>query len=88
MKAIVAPIAGITFFIWCIVKAHGVGPIVHQPGTLHGSALSWGMVSGIMSCFSNLATLITYVSHLSIPLALAEMSLSIQERPRLLLALD
>ncbi|KAM5531238.1 hypothetical protein V8D89_015104 [Ganoderma adspersum] len=59
VKAVVAPIAGITFFIWCIVKAHGVGPIVHQPGTLHGSALGWGMVSSTMSCFSNLATLIT-----------------------------
>ncbi|CDO77085.1 hypothetical protein BN946_scf184473.g29 [Trametes cinnabarina] len=26
VKAIVVPIAGITFFIWCIVKAHGGGP--------------------------------------------------------------
>ncbi|EIM89091.1 uncharacterized protein STEHIDRAFT_129629 [Stereum hirsutum FP-91666 SS1] len=41
LKAIVAPTAGITFFIWCIVKAKGVGPIIHQPATLHGSALGW-----------------------------------------------
>ncbi|KAI0720755.1 permease for cytosine/purines, uracil, thiamine, allantoin-domain-containing protein [Cerioporus squamosus] len=59
VKAIVVPIAGITFFIWCIVKAHGVGPIIRQPGTLHGSALGWGMVSSVMSCISNMATLVT-----------------------------
>ncbi|RPD56001.1 NCS1 nucleoside transporter family [Lentinus tigrinus ALCF2SS1-6] len=59
LKAIVVPIAGITFFIWCIVKAHGVGPIIRQPSTLHGSALGWGMVSSIMSCISNMATLVT-----------------------------
>nr|VWO94499.1 Thiamine transporter [Ganoderma boninense] len=59
VKAIVVPIAGITFFIWCIVKAHGVGPIIHQPATLSGSALGWSMVSSIMSCISNMATLVT-----------------------------
>ena len=62
LKAIVAPTAGITFFIWCIVKAKGVGPIVHQPSTVHGSELGWAMVSSLMSCISNMATLITYVS--------------------------
>ncbi|KAI0642592.1 permease for cytosine/purines, uracil, thiamine, allantoin-domain-containing protein [Trametes meyenii] len=59
VKAVVVPIAGITFFIWCIVKAHGVGPIIHQPASLHGSDLGWGMVSSIMSCISNMATLVT-----------------------------
>ncbi|KAJ7512732.1 permease for cytosine/purines, uracil, thiamine, allantoin-domain-containing protein [Mycena galericulata] len=59
VKSIVAPIAGITFFIWCIVKAKGVGPIIRQPGTLHGSDLSWAMVSSLMSCISNMATLVT-----------------------------
>jgi len=59
LKAIVAPTAGITFFIWCIVKAKGVGPIVHQPSKLHGSDLSWAMVSSLMSCISNMATLVT-----------------------------
>ncbi|KZT04504.1 uncharacterized protein LAESUDRAFT_657714 [Laetiporus sulphureus 93-53] len=59
VKAIVAPTAGITFFIWCIVKAHGVGPIVHQPATIHGSALGWAMVKSLMSCISNMATLVT-----------------------------
>ncbi|PCH35196.1 NCS1 nucleoside transporter family [Wolfiporia cocos MD-104 SS10] len=59
VKSIIVPIAGITFFIWCIVKAHGVGPIVHQPATAHGSTLGWSMVSSIMSCISNMATLVT-----------------------------
>jgi Permease for cytosine/purines, uracil, thiamine, allantoin len=60
-KAIVVPIAGLTFFIWAIVKAKGVGPIIHQPGTLHGSKLAWAMLSGFGSCMSNMATLIVYV---------------------------
>ncbi|KAI5887332.1 NCS1 nucleoside transporter family [Schizophyllum commune H4-8] len=59
LKAIVAPVAGITFFVWCIVKAHGVGPIVKQPATIHGPEFSWAMVSSLMSCISNMATLIT-----------------------------
>ncbi|KAF8518708.1 permease for cytosine/purines, uracil, thiamine, allantoin-domain-containing protein [Hysterangium stoloniferum] len=57
-KAIVVPIAGITFFIWSIVKAKGVGPIIQQPSQLHGSDLGWAMVSSIMSCTSNMATLV------------------------------
>ncbi|KAK7044695.1 permease for cytosine/purines, uracil, thiamine, allantoin-domain-containing protein [Favolaschia claudopus] len=59
VKAVVAPTAGITFFIWCIVKAKGVGPIIHQPSTLHGSELGWAMVSSLMSAMSNMATLVT-----------------------------
>ena len=59
VKAVVVPIAGITFFIWCIVKAHGVGPIIHQPSTVHGSTLGWNMVASLMSCISNMATLVT-----------------------------
>ncbi|KAK7677633.1 hypothetical protein QCA50_019324 [Cerrena zonata] len=59
VKAVVAPAAGITFFIWCIVKAHGVGPIIHQPSQQHGPALGWAMVSSLMSCISNMATLVT-----------------------------
>lgn len=60
-KAIIVPIAGITFFIWAIVKAHGVGPIIHQPSTLHGSAKGWAMVAAFGSCMSNMATLIVSV---------------------------
>lgn len=58
VKAAVVPSAGIAFFIWAIVRAHGIGPIVHQPATLHGSALGWAMVKGIMSAIANFATLI------------------------------
>jgi len=56
---ILMPIAAITFLIWCIVKAHGIGPIVHQPSRLHGSELGWAMVVSAMSCISNKVTLVT-----------------------------
>lgn len=58
VKAYVVPTAGISFFIWAIVRAHGIGPIVHQPNTSHGSKLAWGMILGIMSAIANFATLI------------------------------
>ena len=61
LKAVVVPIAGIIFFVWCIVKAHGIGPVVKQPAQIHGSDLSWAMVFSLMSCISNMATLITCV---------------------------
>lgn len=64
VKAVIVPIAGITFFIWCIVKAHGVGPIVRQPSKVHGSSLGWAIVANLMSCVSNMATLVTYVLRL------------------------
>ncbi|GAB1524947.1 uracil permease [Rhizoctonia solani] len=57
-KAIVVPIAGIAFFVWSIVKAKGVGPIIHRPAKLHGSELGWVMVKSLMSCISNMATLV------------------------------
>ena len=72
LKAIVVPIAGITFFIWCVVKAHGVGPIIYQPGVLKGSDLGWAMVSSVMSCISNMATLVTYVFLFRVPEGLTE----------------
>jgi NCS1 family nucleobase:cation symporter-1 len=56
---IIMPTASITFLIWCIVKAHGIGPIVHQPSTLHGSKLGWAMVISSMSCIANKVTLVT-----------------------------
>lgn len=52
------PIAGVLFFAWAVVKAKGLGPIVHQPGTISGSTKAWAIVAGIMSCISNFATLI------------------------------
>ncbi|MCJ1272324.1 hypothetical protein MMC21_000110 [Puttea exsequens] len=58
VKSFFVPPAGIAFFIWSIVKAHGIGPIVHQPSTKSGGALGWAMVQGIMSSIANFATLI------------------------------
>ncbi|KAL1303022.1 hypothetical protein AAFC00_003335 [Neodothiora populina] len=57
-KAIVAPTAGIALFIWAIVKAGGVGPVIHQGSTASGSKLAWGVIAGIMSAVSNFATLV------------------------------
>jgi NCS1 family nucleobase:cation symporter-1 len=58
VKAYVVPTAGVAFFVWAVVRAKGLGPIVTQPGTLSGSALGWMMVRGIMSAIANFATLI------------------------------
>ncbi|KAB8265194.1 permease for cytosine/purines, uracil, thiamine, allantoin-domain-containing protein [Aspergillus pseudonomiae] len=58
VKAIYSPIAAIAFFAWAIARAKGLGPIVHQPHTVHGSALAWAVVKAIMSCLGNFATLI------------------------------
>jgi NCS1 nucleoside transporter family len=59
VKTVTMPIAAVAFLAWCIVKAHGIGPILHQPSTLHGSKLGWAMVVSTMSCISNMSTLIT-----------------------------
>jgi NCS1 family nucleobase:cation symporter-1 len=59
LKSIVTPIAGITFCIWCIVKAKGVGPIISRPPTVHGSELAWSMIVSLMSCINNMVTLLT-----------------------------
>ncbi|KAJ4355602.1 uracil permease [Didymosphaeria variabile] len=58
VKAFFVPTAGVAFFIWAIVRAKGIGPIVHQPGKAHGSSLAWLMIKGIMSAIANFATLI------------------------------
>lgn len=58
VKAFVAPIAGISLFVWVVARADGVGPIVHQPAKVGGSKLAWGIIAGIMSAISNFATLI------------------------------
>ncbi|KAL1862251.1 uracil permease [Paecilomyces lecythidis] len=58
VKAYFTPIAGIAFFAWAIHRANGIGPIVHQPNTVHGSDLAWGVIKGIMSSIANFATLI------------------------------
>ncbi|KAK5322511.1 uracil permease [Exophiala xenobiotica] len=58
VKAYFVPVAGIAFFGWAIGRAHGIGPIVRQPATSHGSDLAWGWIAGIMSSIANFATLI------------------------------
>ena len=63
VKAYFVPTAGLAYFIWTIVKAKGIGPIVSQPGSATGSDLGWGMVLGIMSSIANFATLIVNGKH-------------------------
>lgn len=58
VKAYFVPCAGVAFFIWAIVRAGGVGPIVHQPAKIGGSELAWEFVKGVMSSIANFATLI------------------------------
>jgi NCS1 family nucleobase:cation symporter-1 len=36
VKSIIVPVAAVAFFIWTLVKAKGLGPVIHQPGTLTG----------------------------------------------------
>jgi len=58
VKAFFVPTAGIALFIWAIVRAKGIGPIVKQPSRAKGSELGWLMVRGIMGAIANFATLI------------------------------
>ncbi|ODV63657.1 uncharacterized protein ASCRUDRAFT_73466 [Ascoidea rubescens DSM 1968] len=57
-KAAVVPIAGIAFLIWAIVKAGGIGPVVHQETTISGSKHGWAFIASLMNCIANFATLI------------------------------
>ncbi|KAF3076598.1 hypothetical protein CFAM422_001715 [Trichoderma lentiforme] len=58
VKAYFVPVAGIAFLIWACVRAGGVGPIIRQPATIHGSELGWQFVNGVMSSIANFATLV------------------------------
>ena len=62
VKAFFVPVAGVAFLIWSIVRAHGIGPIVHQGSKKAGGALGWAIVQGIMSSIANFATLIVSLS--------------------------
>ncbi|SNX85339.1 probable uracil permease [Melanopsichium pennsylvanicum] len=64
-KSIVVPIAAIAFFVWSIVDAKGLGPIIHQPATLKGSKFGWQFMASLMSCISNMATLVLNIPDLS-----------------------
>lgn len=57
-KAYVTPIAGILFLVWTIVKAGGIGSVVHKPSAVQGSELGWAFVSSTMNSLANFATLI------------------------------
>lgn len=58
VKAFIVPVAGFAFFGWSVHKAGGLGPIIHQPNSIHGSKLAWAFVSGVMSSIANFSTLI------------------------------
>lgn len=58
VKAYVAPLAGILFLVWTLVKCNGVGPIIHQKSTKHGSEFAWLFVESVMNSLANFATLI------------------------------
>ena len=58
VKAFFVPPAGIAFLIWALVRAGGIGPIIHQKNTVHGSKLAWAFINGVMSSIANFATLI------------------------------
>lgn len=57
-KSYVVPVAGITFLVWTLVKAHGAGPVIHEKSKLHGSALAWAFIESTMNALANFATLI------------------------------
>lgn len=59
VKAVLAPIGGISLFAWCLSKAGGGGELIHAKATVGGSELGWAFVVNLMSCISNMATLIT-----------------------------
>lgn len=58
-KAYVAPVAGVAFLVWTLVKCHGAGPVIHQKASVHGSEFAWIFVESVMNALANFATLIT-----------------------------
>ncbi|KAI8805681.1 uracil permease-like protein [Cladochytrium replicatum] len=58
LKMILTPIGAIIFFVWSIVRAGGIGPILSQPATISGSEWTWVFVAGIFANVANFATLI------------------------------
>ncbi|KAF7542415.1 hypothetical protein G7Z17_g11593 [Cylindrodendrum hubeiense] len=65
VKAYVVPVAGVAFLGWAVSRAGGIGPIIKQKNTIHGSELGWEIVKGIMSSIANFATLIVNGSDFS-----------------------
>lgn len=58
VKAYIVPVAGIAFLVWTIVKAGGIGPVIHQKSKAQGSELAWAFVESTMNALANFATLI------------------------------
>ena len=58
VKSYIVPVGAIAFLVWAVVKAGGIGPVVRQPNTVHGSDLAWQFIKGVMSSIANFATLI------------------------------
>lgn len=59
VKAYIVPVAGVTFLVWTLVKAHGAGPAIHKSTTLNSNDLAWAFVESTMNALANFATLIT-----------------------------
>lgn len=59
VKAYIVPVAGVTFLVWTLVKAHGAGPAIHKSSTLSSNDLAWAFVESTMNALANFATLIT-----------------------------
>lgn len=57
-KAFICIPAGIAFLIWALVKAPDINNILTAPSTIKGSEFGWVFVGAVMSCLSNLCTLI------------------------------
>ncbi|CDR42464.1 CYFA0S09e04148g1_1 [Cyberlindnera fabianii] len=56
-KAYICSSGGIAFLVWTIVRAGGIGPVVHQKTSLSGSDHAWAFVNSTMNCLANFVTL-------------------------------
>jgi NCS1 family nucleobase:cation symporter-1 len=65
VKSFYTPIAGIAFLGWAVQRAGGLGPIMRQGSSIHGSELAWAVVKGVMSSIANFAALILNASDFS-----------------------
>lgn len=48
-KSYRAPIGGFTYLIWALVRSKGIGPLIHEPARLQGSAAVFPLVSAMVS---------------------------------------
>lgn len=57
-KAYFCSTAGIAFLVWTIVRAHGIGPVIHEQTALSTSDHAWAFINSTMSSLSNFSTFI------------------------------